>query len=122
MLFIMLMMFAFYCLTYKYCRQHGEYESLDKRHQHFDKINKYCKGNGKRRRTPASKFIHVPKNKYQRNQTDDNDVTRNHVCEQTYDQSKGLDKHTDKFNRHQNKFYAQRNVGWIEDMAPIMLI
>ena len=122
MLFTMLMLFAFYCLTNKYSRQHGKYEGLYKRHQHFDKINKYRKGNRKRCRTPARKFIHVPKNKYQRNQTDDDDMTCHHVCKQTYNESKGLDEYAYKFYWHQDKFHTQRYIGRIENMTPVMFI
>ena len=105
MLLIMLMLFAFYCLTNKYRRQHGKYEGLYKRHQHFDKINKYCEGNGKWCRTPARKFIHVTKNKYQRNQTDDNDMARYHICKKTDNECERLDKNTEKLYRHKNHFY-----------------
>src|ERR1700682_5111498 len=122
MLFIVLMMFAFNCLTDKYRSEHRKYEGLYKSHQHFDKINKNGKCNGKRGRSPAREFIHVAKNKYQRNQTDNNDMTSYHVCEQTYDEGKGLDKNTDKFNRNQYEFYSQRYAGRIENMTPVMFI
>src|SRR3982751_5696542 len=105
MLFMMLMMFAFNCLTDKYRCKHGKYEGLDKCHQYLDKINKYRKCDRKRCRAPACILTHVPKNKYQRNQTDDNNMTCYHICKQTNNQSKRLNKYTDKFNRNEYKFY-----------------
>mgnify|MGYP006910304157 CR=1 FL=1 len=45
-----------------------------------------------------------------------------HVGKKTYNQSKGLDEHAEKFNRDKNKFYAQWHTRGIENMTPVMLI
>ncbi len=49
-------------------------------------------------------------------------MTRHHICKQTYNERKGLNKNTDKFDRHQDKFHTQWHIGRIENMTPVMLV
>src|SRR5690606_5337150 len=101
--------------------QIGENKSLDKSDQYFDKINEHCKRDRDRRETPADSRAQPAENKDQRDQTDNNNVTRQHVREQTYDQRERLCEHAQEFHQHQYGFYAS-GYRRVENMPPIMRI
>ena len=105
----------------KNCRQVGEYESLDKRHQYLNQVNKYGKPDGDRGKAPADPFIQLSENKDQGNQADDNNMPCHHIGKKTYDQRERLGKDPDEFYQDHNGFDGSGN-GRVHDMGPIMLI
>ena len=118
----LMMIFSLKRSADKYSGEIGEDESLQKRYQYFNKINKHRKPDGYRCGAPSGKCIHLPEYKNQRNQTDDNNVTRNHIRKQTNNQGERLNKYTQKFYQYQNRFHETWHSGRIEYMSPEMFI
>lgn len=113
---------AFKRLADEYSRQHGKDECLQKGHQHFDHVDEDREPNGQRRRAPTGINTQFAKYEDERDQTDDDDVPRHHVGKQTNDEGEGLDKHTEKLNRHQDELHTQGYARRIENVPPVMTI
>src|SRR3982751_7088228 len=47
-------------------------------------------------------------------------MTCHHVRKKTYDQCHRLDKNAEELNRHQDKFYSQRDSWRVKDVTPVM--
>src|SRR5690606_30059234 len=85
-------------------------------------IYKYSKCNREWSGCPAGCCIQLARDKDQRDETDNNDVTCHHVREKTNDQREGLNEHAQELHRHQDQFHPKRYTRWIENMSPIMRI
>ena len=75
---VYIIMTAFKCLPDEYCGKAGKYIGLDKCHQDLDEINKNGEGNGNGRESPTHAAAQVTKDEDQRNETDNDDVARDH--------------------------------------------
>lgn len=116
-------MSTFKCLTNKDSGKVGENERLDKGNHYFDQVNEYSKCNAKWRKSPACNCAHGPKNKNQCDETEDDDMSRNHVGEKTYNQGEWLGEYTQQFNRkHDENPHRGWNTGEPKNMTPKMLI
>ena len=62
--------------------QHGKDERLQECYQYLDKVNEHGKCNGKRRKSDSCIFIQARQDKDQRDQTDDEDMTCQHIGKQ----------------------------------------
>ena len=82
--FTMVYMTCFESLPNKYGAQVSKNKGLYKRHQYFNKVNEDGKGKRYGREANARHFAHCAKYEDEGNETNDNNVTRHHVGEQTY--------------------------------------
>ena len=109
---VLLIMAALHGLTNEYCCEVGENVGLQKRYQELNKINEDRESNGNWCKSPTYSLAQCAENKYQRDQTYNNNMPGNHVCKKTYDQGKGLCEDAQNFHEHQDWFHSSRN-GWV---------
>ena len=103
--------------------QVGEDERLDKGNHYFDQVNENGKRNAQRRESPTRNRAHGPENKNQCNETEDDDMSSNHVGEKTHNQCEWFGEHTQQLNReHDENPDWCRNARKPEDMTPKMLV
>ena len=88
-----LFMTTFKCLADKYSSQVGEDESLNKGNHYFDQVNENGKCNAQWRESPTGNRAHGPENENQCDETEDDDMSGNHVGKKTHNQRKWLCKH-----------------------------
>ena len=95
------------CHTYEYRCQHCKYESLNESNQYLDAADEQCKRNSDS--CTEARACHTStgftENEYQTDQTQYNDVTRCHVCEETYHESNRLSEHS--YHLDDSKKYFQ---------------
>ena len=121
MMMVHIIMTAFKSLSDKYSGQVRKNVSLYKGYQYFYKINEHGKANGYWWKTPTHAATQVAKNKNEWNEANNNNVPRNHVCEQTYDQREWLCEYSQYLHRNHDGFYSAR-YRRVEYMRPIMFV
>ena len=67
--------------------KHRKNKCLDKSNQYFNEVIKYNEQYGKRRKSKTGNFTHFAKNKNERNESQDNNMTRHHIRKKTNNQS-----------------------------------
>ncbi len=108
------MMFRFSCgHPDKECRQQGEDICLKEGHQQLYAVHEKHKEDGYRGDE------HRLENKYQRHQTQDDDMTCGDICKETYHECKRLGKEADDLNRYHYREKPDGNTGSSKDMPPV---
>jgi hypothetical protein len=115
------MMSFFYRLANEHRCQVRKDEGLDKGYQHLNHVNEHRKANRDGRKAPTNAFAHITKDEDQGDQTDNDNVTCQHVGKKTYDQGKGLSKDGKDLYRHHDELNTERHRR-IENVSPVVFI
>lgn len=114
--FVMIIMTTFHYLTDKYRGKIGENECLNKRYQQLQHHHNDIEQDSDWQESVTNHLIQGTKDKHQRNDTQNDNVTSQNVGKQSNHQRYRLGEYTNDFHRYQNNLYQEGYIRRVQGM------